>query len=74
MPSDFTTKQLRSMVSVATREHTSGPKGACLVFRHKPRTQVTCYETTEAACEIVNKRLGNDGHTMFEGVGTKCFK
>ncbi len=72
MPTDMSAREVRSIVKAANQQRASGRRGACLVFRHRQRTQVTCYETTEAACELVNEELGNNGHTIFEGVGTRC--
>ncbi len=68
----ITAKEVRTMLATADVQASSGAKGACMVMRYHPNTRVTCKEITKAACDIVDRELGNDGHAHFVGPGTKC--
>ena len=72
MVKKITAKEVHTMANSAQMSAGTGPVGACLVVRHRPRTQVTCYEITEAACNIIDRKLWDDGHTRFMGEGTNC--
>lgn len=72
MPSKMTAKQVRTLMKAEAAKAGQGEIGACMVMRFQPGTHVTCQEMTKAACDLVDRKLGDSGHARFLGTGTRC--
>ena len=65
-------KAVKKMMKVEAANASAGATGACMVMRYQPRTTVSCLEMTKAACDQVDRNLGNEGHAKFLGNGRRC--
>lgn len=72
MVSQISAKAVKKIMKTEATNASSGPTGACMVMRYQPGTTVSCHEMTKAACDQVDRNLGNDGHAKFLGNGTRC--